>query len=98
MGCAKSVVHIDVAQFAEPGGEIGIVVGFAFIKAYVFEKEDFSIAEVGCGFFGDCSYAVFHEMDGRTEQFAETLCDRFEGELRILFTFGAAEVGVGGSL
>ena len=65
MGGAESVVDVDVAEFCQLCGEVGIVLFFTLVEAEVFEQEHVAVAEIIGGFLDGDADAVFDESDAR---------------------------------
>jgi len=89
----ERVVHIDVAERAELGGEFGVVFLFPGVKPDVFEKDDFTLAERLDRGFHFRAAGGGNEAHFRVDDFGEVIRHRLERERGIGFALRASEVG-----
>ena len=84
MGGAEGVVAVNIAEFGEGFGEVGIVLFFFLVEAEIFQEENFAILERIGGLFGGKADGVVGEFDGLVQKLAKAIGDGFER----IFRFG----------
>ena len=68
---AERVVHVDVRELCESGGECVVVVGLAGVEAEILEQQHVAVCERADGLLGLGPHAVACEGDWAPEQLAQ---------------------------
>jgi len=74
MGCAESIVDINIGKVRQLPGELRIVFCFAFVKAKVLKNNDFAIFELinhGLNFRAD---TIGRKFDIQDQKLAQSFC------------------------
>ena len=79
---AEGVVHVDVGERRERGGEVGIVLLLARVEAQVLEQQQLPGAELGDRGGGALADALLAEGDARAEQLGQARRERAQRESR----------------
>ena len=93
MGGAEGVVDVNVGQFGEQLGEVGVVLFLFLVEAEIFQEQDFAVLEGGGELFDGGADAVVGELHGLAEELGEAGGAGLEGVFGFGSALGSAEVG-----